>query len=161
NQCTFSNDVYNRNPALPEAVEGGFYQLEGLNGPYVSDVVKTAVPLRNWVAITSGFDLRHLFYRDCMTTLGRKLWSYYMLNQVFGSICQLQSGFFTPGAGICADAPGDSRAALDFMKIGDAVMRHGISTVRLGIAQAGRVQVSIYDVAGRRVRVLADRVFPA
>jgi flagellar hook assembly protein FlgD len=47
------------------------------------------------------------------------------------------------------------------MKIGDALMRHGISTVRLGIPQAGRVQINIYDVAGRRVRALADRVFPA
>ena len=49
----------------------------------------------------------------------------------------------------------------DFMKIGDAVMRYRPATVRLGIAHAGRVQVNIYDVAGRRVRTLADRVFPA
>src|SRR4029077_9480409 len=42
NTCTFSNDVYNRNPALAEAVEGAFYENIGLNGPYVSDVVKTA-----------------------------------------------------------------------------------------------------------------------
>jgi len=47
------------------------------------------------------------------------------------------------------------------MKIGDAVMRQGVSTVRLGIAHAGRVQVNVYDVAGRKVRTLADRVFPA
>jgi flagellar hook assembly protein FlgD len=33
--------------------------------------------------------------------------------------------------------------------------------VRLGIAHAGRVQVNIYDVAGRKVRTLADRIFPA
>jgi flagellar hook assembly protein FlgD len=29
------------------------------------------------------------------------------------------------------------------------------------VAKAGRVQVNIYDVAGRKVRGLADRVFPA
>jgi flagellar hook assembly protein FlgD len=40
-------------------------------------------------------------------------------------------------------------------------MRQGASTVRFGVAQTGRVQVNIYDVAGRRVRNLADRVFPA
>ena len=40
-------------------------------------------------------------------------------------------------------------------------MRSGASTVRLGLAHAGRVQVNIYDVAGRKVRTLADRVFPA
>jgi flagellar hook assembly protein FlgD len=33
--------------------------------------------------------------------------------------------------------------------------------VRVGIAHPGRLQIHIYDVAGRRVRTLADRVFPA
>ena len=47
------------------------------------------------------------------------------------------------------------------MKVGDALMRRGESKVLLGIAQAGRVQVHVYDVAGRKVRLLADRVFPA
>jgi flagellar hook assembly protein FlgD len=47
------------------------------------------------------------------------------------------------------------------MKIGDAVMEQGVSTVRLGVAKTGRVEVSIFDVAGRKVRGLADRVFPA
>jgi hypothetical protein len=47
------------------------------------------------------------------------------------------------------------------MKLGDALMRHGESKVVLGIAQTGRVQVHVYDVAGRKVRMLADRVFPA
>jgi flagellar hook assembly protein FlgD len=47
------------------------------------------------------------------------------------------------------------------MKVGNSIMKQGPSIVRLGISQAGRVQVSIYDVAGRKVRNLADRVFPA
>jgi flagellar hook assembly protein FlgD len=39
-------------------------------------------------------------------------------------------------------------------------MRNGPATVRLGIAHTGRVQVNVYDVAGRQVRKLADRLFP-
>ena len=35
------------------------------------------------------------------------------------------------------------------------------SFVRFAVAKSGRVQVSIYDVTGRKVRNLADRVFPA
>jgi len=165
NQCTFSNDVYNRNPALPEAVEGAFYENVGLNGPYVSDVVKNAVALRNWVAVTSGYEIEHLFDRYCENltiycnyTTGRQSWYYEMLNKVFGGICQITG---TPH--FCLDVPGSGSGGgvADFMKIGNAVMRHHPSTVRLGIAQQGRVQVNIYDVAGRRVRTLADRVFPA
>ena len=50
---------------------------------------------------------------------------------------------------------------MDFLKIGNALARSGPVKVLLGFAHAGRVRVSIYDVAGRRVRDLADRVFPA
>jgi hypothetical protein len=158
NLCTFSNDVYNRNPALAETQEGAYYENIGLNGPYVSDVVKTAVPLRNWVALTSGYDIEHLLSRYCDTSVGRRAYYYYALNKVFGSICQV-----TGSDCFVLDAPqnGDGRALVDFMRIGNAVMRQGLSTVRVGIAHPGRLQIHIYDVAGRRVRTLADRVFPA
>jgi hypothetical protein len=158
NNCQFSNDVLGRNPALPEAVEGAFYENAGLNGPYVSDVVKTAVPLRNWVAVTSGYDIEHLLSRYCDTDNGRLSYYYYMLNKAFGGVCQVNVGL----SGIL-DVPGTARGRdfVDFMKIGNSVMRQQGTTVRLGIAHAGRVQIGIYDVTGRKVRNLADRVFPA
>jgi hypothetical protein len=156
NTCTFSNDVYNRNPALAEAQEGAFYENVGLNGPYVSDVVKTAVPLRNWVAGTSGYEIEHIFGRYCDTDNGRLAYYYYMLNKVFGGICQI-----TGAAALTLDTPQAGRAYTNFMKIGNSVMRQGTSVVRFSTAKAGRVQVSIYDVTGRKIRNLADRVFPA
>jgi hypothetical protein len=156
NTCTFSNDVYNRNPALAEATEGTFYENVGLNGPYVADVVKTAVPLRNWVAVTSGYEIEHLFSRYCDTDNGRLAYYYYMLNKVFVSQCQV-----TGAAPQTLDTPQASRGYTNFMKIGNSVMRQGTSVVRFSVAKAGRVQVSIYDVTGRKIRNLADRVFPA
>jgi len=124
----------------------------------VADVVKTAVPLRNWVAVTSGYEIEHLFSRYCDTDNGRLAYYHFMLNKVFGGICQTTG---TPVLTLDVPQTGRGRAFADFMKIGDAVMRDGTSTVRLGIAHAGRVQVNVYDVAGRKVRTLADRVFPA
>jgi hypothetical protein len=67
---------------------GAFYENVGLNGPYVSDVVKTAVPLRNWVrsrAATTSTPVRPLLRYDA----GRRAYYYYMLNKVFGGICQI------------------------------------------------------------------------
>ena len=156
--CAWSNDVWTRNPALSETQEGAFYENVGSNGPYVADVVKPAVPVRNWIAVTSGYDIEHLFSRYCETDNGRLAYYYYMLNQAFASICQV-----TGAPNFTLDVPQTGRggAFADFMKIGDAVMRDGASTVRLGIAHAGRVQVNVYDVAGRKIRTLADRVFPA
>ncbi len=154
--CTWSNDVYQRNPAIAEAIEGAFYQNVGLNGPYVSDVVKPATALRNWVAATSGYEIEHLFSRYCDTDNGRLAYYYYMLNKVFGGICQITGA---PAATL--DTPQGGRAYTNFMKIGNSVMKQGTSFVRFSVAKAGRVQVSIYDVTGRKVRNLSDRVFPA
>jgi len=156
NFCTFSNDVYTRNPAIAESQDGAQYEDAGPNGPYVSDVVKTAVPLRNWVAVTSGYDIEHLLSRYCDTDNGRLAWYYYMLNKVFASECMA-----APGMALDVPQSGHGRDLVDFMKIGDSVMRGTPASVRLGIAHAGRVRICIYDVAGRRVRTLADRVFPA
>jgi flagellar hook assembly protein FlgD len=77
-----------------------------------------------------------------------------MLNKVFGSIC----GTF----GFVTDVPNGGRGSdyVNFMKVGGSVMRSGGSTVLLGVTRAERVRVRIYDVSGRLVRTLADRVFP-
>jgi hypothetical protein len=156
NTCSWSNDVYTRNPAIPESVEGAFYENVGPSGPYVADVVKPATALRNWIAVTSGYDIEHLLSRYCDTDNGRLAYYYYMLNKVFGGICQI-----TGSPSVTLDTPQGGRAYTNFMKIGNSVMRQGASIVRFGVAKAGRVQVNIYDVAGRKVRGLADRVFVA
>jgi len=155
--CNNSNDVWQLNPAVPEAVPGATYESVGGNGPYIADVVKTAVPTRNWVAVTSGYDIEHLMSRYCDTSGGRLAYYYYMIHKTFGSICQCTCDGFT------LDTPnsGRGRDVIDFLKIGNALMRHDPASVRFGNAKAGRVQIAIYDVAGRKVRDLADRVFPA
>jgi hypothetical protein len=156
NACTYSNDVYVRVPAISESADGAYYENVGLSGPYVADVVKPATATRNWVAVTSGYDIRHLMSRYCDTDNGRLAYYYYVMNKVFGGICQI-----TGSPAQTLDTPQGGRAYTDFMRIGEAVMDRGASTVRLGVAKTGRVQVSIFDVAGRKVRGLADRVFTA
>jgi hypothetical protein len=159
NRCSWSNDVYSVNPATPETHTGDFYENVGFNGPYVADVVKTAVPVRNWVALTSGYDIEHLYSRYCDTAGGRLAWYYYALGNVFAGICSI-----CPGAPcLTLDTPQADRGrdVMDFLKVGNAVMQRGGSVVLIGVAKRGRVQVSIYDVAGRKVRNLADRVLPA
>ena len=118
--------------------------------------MKGAVALRNWVAVTSGFEIEHLYGRYCDTDNGRLAYYYYMLNKVFSGICQI-----TGAAVLTLDTPQGNRGYANFMKIGNSVMRQGTSVVRFSVAKAGRVQVSIYDVTGRKIRNLADRVFPA
>jgi hypothetical protein len=94
--------------------------------------------------------------RYCDTDNGRLAYYYYMMNKVFGGICQITG---SPAQTI--DVPQGQHPYTNFMKIGDAVMNQGASTVRLGVAKTGRLQICIFDVAGRKVRNLADHVFPA
>ena len=119
-------------------------------------VVKPATALRNWIAVTSGYEIEHLLSRYCETDNGRLAYYYYMLNRVFGGICPMGGS-----PAVTLDTPGQGHAYTDFMKIGNSVMRQGASSVRFGVSKAGRVQVTIYDVSGRRLRTLTDRVFPA
>jgi hypothetical protein len=158
NLCTWSNDVYQRNPAIGEASDGAYYENVGLNGPYVSDVVKPATALRNWVAVTSGYEIEHLLGRYCEAGYGRRMYYYYMINKVFGGICQITGSLFC-----LLDTPQSGRGGpyADFMKVGGSIMRGRPAQVLLSVAGTSRIRVTLYDVAGRRVRQLADRVFPA
>ncbi|MEQ1831561.1 MAG: FlgD immunoglobulin-like domain containing protein, partial [Candidatus Eisenbacteria bacterium] len=155
NTCTWSNDVYHRNPAIGESVEGAFYENLGVNGPYVADVVKPATALRPWIAVTSGYEIEHLLSRYCETASGRAAYYYYMWFKAFSSICAVV------GSPPQLDVPGHEHLARDFLRVGSSVMRQSTSSVRFGVSKAGRVQITIYDVTGRRIRQLADRVFAA
>ena len=50
---------------------------------------------------------------------------------------------------------------VNFMKVGNSVVRAGDARIRFGIATTDRVRIRMYDVTGRLVRTLADRSFNA
>ena len=158
NTCTYSNDLLQRNPSVPEAVEATFYENVGVNGPYVASVRKPANATRNWVAMSEGWDIRHLLSRYCDTDNGRLAYYYNALNNVFGSLCTLTG---TPA--VTLDVPSNPRGAqfANFMKVGNSVMHAGNAKVHFGLANGDRVKIRMYDVTGRLVRTLADRSFAA
>ena len=158
NLCLWSNDLYQRNPGIAEAVEASFYENVGVNGPYVASVKKAAVPLRNWVALTDGWEIEHLFSRYCDTDNGRLAYYYNALNNVFGSICALTG---TPT--VTLDTPNNGHGAqfANFMKISNNLMKSGAAKVTFGLARSQDVQVKVFDVTGREVYTLANRAFQA
>jgi hypothetical protein len=141
---------------LPEAVAAASYQNVGLNGPLRLGGGQAGRAIRNWVATTSGYDIEHLFSRYCDTSGGQA--RLLLLHAEPRVQRHLPDAGFT---GRHLDTPRSERAFSSFMKVGESVMRRGASTVLFGVERAGRVQVAIYDVSGRRIRELADRVFPA
>src|SRR5439155_25395105 len=53
------------------------------------------------------------------------------------------------------------RALVDFMRLFNNPLERGEAVVRFGLAHGDRVTARVYDLAGRMVRTLADRNFPA
>ena len=52
-------------------------------------------------------------------------------------------------------------APVNFLRIGNTPTRGGHAIAHFGTASAGHVRVVLYDLAGRRVRTLADESFAA
>ncbi|MBI5169986.1 MAG: hypothetical protein HZA61_10895, partial [Candidatus Eisenbacteria bacterium] len=158
NSCLWSNDLLQRNPAITEASEASFYEQAGVNGPYTASVYKPSTGVRPWIAMTEGWDLEHLFGRYCETSYGRLAYYWNALNNLFGSIC---SSGGEPAGLLDVPRAGGGGKFVNFMKIGNSVLRSGAASVHFGVASSERVRVRLFDVSGRQVRVLADRTFAA
>jgi hypothetical protein len=156
NGCATGNDVLAPGASYGEAIS--FYQPVGVNAPYVASVYHAPVtsPDYNWVALTNGWDIINTFDQYCATSIGRLTYYHLMLTNVFGAQC---SSWGTPT--VTLDVPQNGRGGqfVNFMKVGNSVMRSGNATVKFGVASTDRVRVRLYDVTGRLVRTLADRTF--
>jgi len=159
NTCAWSNDLLQRNPAIAEAQEAVYYENVGANGPYVASVHKPAVPARDWVAYTEGWDIEHMWSRYCETAGGRLAYYYNMYNALFATQCQVTTA--SPAATLDVPQSGHGAQFANFMKVGNSVMRAGNARIHFGLASADRVRIRMYDVTGRLVKTVADRAFNA
>jgi hypothetical protein len=161
NFCTFTLDnlqVIN-GTTTPNAVVGAQYENVGPNGPYIASVVNPGDPAHPWKTETEGWDIYNLRTRFGLDMNGRSGYMYNVFINVFGSLCQVAG---TPMIGLDVPSTGNGQQYVDFVgNFTNNPMRSGVATVRFGLAQSDRVEVDVYDVSGRQIRKLADRMFPA
>ncbi len=158
NACTFTLDVLDRTPGLAaETVESTFYEPVGGGAPYISGVLKNHTAGNPWISLVDGWDIEVLRARDEISSRGRLTYFYNVFNNIFSAICDVD------GAAIgTTDTPNNNDGRLfNFMSLSNNPLKSGSATVNLGIAKSERVKVQIFDVSGRLVRTLADRVFKA
>jgi flagellar hook assembly protein FlgD len=86
---------------------------------------------------------------------GRHLYTYAALTQLFGSICT------TTGTPVSVGERPAPAALRDYLRLANNPLRTGAVAVEFGLPASDRVEVGIFDVSGRRVRMLAERRFPA
>jgi hypothetical protein len=155
NSCIWTNDVLNVNFAVPSAAVWTEYQNLGSNGPYVAGVFAPSSEAHPMVTVVDPFDLNHLRTRYGNNSVGRMMYFIELLEDVFGSICP-----FTPAPTI--DVPQNTARNVDFLgNVWGNPVTGGSATVSFSLAKKDRVEIKVYDVAGRLVRTLADRTFEA
>jgi len=158
NACTFTLDV--QTPVLNEATESSFYEDPFGNGPHPSGILKTHTALNPWIALSDGWDIEVLSSRDERSSRGRLIYYYRALQDAFGTI----AGCNIVGVPLCitdVDPSYGSPQRINFMSLANNPLRSGYATFTIGLTQGDRVKVQLFDVAGRLVRTLADRNFPA
>ncbi len=143
--------------SLAEATAASHYQPYGANAPYVSGVYKPPIVARPWFALTDGFGVRDLTDRFDANGSGRRRYYGDVAKNILYRLCApiVEVGIEPPGSGSAAPFANLMRS------IGPNPLVAGEATVRFELAKTDRAQIRIYDVSGRLVRTLADRLFPA
>ncbi len=155
NSCITSNDVLD--PGVTEALVTESYQAVGVNAPYRAGVEHAPTGAHNWLSVLNGWDMFNTYSRYCATSNGRLSYYFNLMSHVFGTIC----GSWSPAGTL--DVPNNEHGGqfVNFMKVGNSVMRSNNATINFGVETSGRVRIRLYDVTGRVIRTLTDRTYEA
>jgi hypothetical protein len=162
NACLFTNDVLEVNTSVTGATAASHYQNLGGAGPYVSGVFAPSTSVHPYVSLVDGWDTGDLFSRGGTDTWGRLSYFCNVFTNVFGSVCAYLSPPFGGGCEPAGVDPADPLVPIrDFVALRNNPLVSGVAAPRLGLARPDRVEARVYDLAGRRVRVLAEREYAA
>jgi hypothetical protein len=158
-ECYLDNDVLTPDVTAPAAQAGAFYENVGAQGPYVAAVYGPAGGSRPYNSLYMGWTIG-LF--GGMGTPGTLL-SVGTKALLTGIVGGLMPQCFSPiGCPLVCIGVGDGSSFVQFMGLKSSnPMRSGQARIAFGILRSDKVQIRIYDVTGRVVRTVADRVFTA
>ena len=91
-------------------------------------------------------------------TRGRSRYFYEIFSWVWGKIWTVAG---TPLIPLEVPTLDDGEALTNFMRLSNNPLRSGNAAIDFGLTAAGRVDIEVFDVTGRKVRSLAHRTFPA
>jgi len=165
NGCGLENDVLQVNVVVPTAAAQALYENVGATGPYVGAIYAPSGGVRPQTTFLEGTRIGrigNIIAHDShgmptlpMGTTGMRT---YLLKVM--ALTNPSCGGQPIGVG---DIPGVAGSAWsDFMSLRSPnPMRSGAARVAFGLAKSEKVEVRIYDVAGRLVKEVANRVFTA
>jgi len=155
NVCLWTNDVLK----VTTGVVSSEYQGSGGGvqnpGTYPSGVYHAWTPTEPYISLVDGWDIEHLTGQGDVSTGGRLYYYQQVLSNVFADIT-----CFSLGAPI-GILEVSARDFGNYVSLANTPLRNGSARIDLSLARADRVEVKVFDVSGRLVRTLADRMFEA
>jgi hypothetical protein len=165
--CAFHTDAFDVNPLTPSATPAAWYENTGIGDPWAAAIYmpenlgagrQARTLIMGWTFGLFGSPDLQGGQQGSRFTGSRGglhlLWLNMLTNMVQGC-----ASFGAP-VGI-GDLPGqDGAPFVSFLGLrSENPVRSGNAKLVFGVARTERVEVHIYDVSGRRLRKLADRVF--
>ena len=163
NPCYVSGATFIRtSPTVPTAREQLALQNFGSAGPFIGAIYTPSGGAHPHVSFIDAVGLRNIGSYSTRPPLGRNGFRAYLfkaLTTAFGDIgCGPQG--VPVGVGDTGSEPGS--AFVNFLGLGSAnPSRHGEAHITFSLARPERIKLCVYDVSGRRVRVVVDRSFTA
>ena len=181
NMCSHTNDVLKIGIGAVQSLSSVFLNYQDPNTAdaitYPSSILKVRSAAKPWWSLTEGFALEDLTstralplpYSSRPLSSGvsaaalpdphaRARHMFYVAAQ------QLAAGPILVGTPLVPlDVPnlGDTPVFADFLNVRNNPMSNGMALIHFGLAKDCRVEIRVFDIAGREVRELADRKFVA
>jgi hypothetical protein len=158
NRCLWGNDVLS--PYFQSTIATVSSEYDSRTAPGGS-YIATAGVFKPWTASSpyltqvEGWDIENLTHANDLHTVDRSGYFHTILENAWAGLCVVTGTPLVP-----LDVPADAGAIADFVRFGGAnPVTSGSATIRFGMARTDRVEIRVYDVRGRLIRRLADRLF--
>jgi hypothetical protein len=149
NPVASTNDVL-QTSSLSTAAEAGYFFDPG-GGPFVACTVAQPFGVTNWTGLLGAWDLQDLDGRFCPETgIGRAVYLADMFSTLFGALCSIV------GTGGPTTDASSSAAPVEPLRVLRNPVTGGQAVFSLSLVAGGHVDVTIRDVAGRRIRTLSS-----
>jgi len=169
NTCTHSDDVLKVGLGAVAAQTSVWTEYQDPNTAdaitYPAATYKKWDSTKPWAAITEGATIEDLVssprpHLGVVDSKGRHTY----ISQVLWFLSRNSSCQTANGQGLIPlDVPNisDGNMLVDFVSMRNNPVMVGMARIHFGLARDDRVQIKVFDVTGREVRVLADRAFKA
>src|SRR5262245_24633035 len=164
--CGLENDVLDVNAVVPTAVAQVKYENVGFVGPYTAAIYAPQGTGRDQITFIDGSRIQRIgtaITSDPATgarflplsQAGARAYMYKAIS-ILGT---LDCGSLSAPVAV-GDGPYSGQSFVNFLNLKSSNPMHsGQARIAFGLAKTEKVQIRVYDVTGRLVKTVADRVF--